>query len=169
MGFVKISPKDIADNPFELIGDRWMLITAGDKNGFNTMTASWGGFGVLWGKPVSFSFVRPTRHTFGFLEKGEYYTLSFYGEEYKSQLNYCGTKSGRDTDKVADTGFNPVFADNGAPYFAEATLVIVCRKIYADNIKPELFIDRAIDKWYDNDYHKVYVGEIVEVLKSERD
>lgn len=169
MGFRKILPKEISGNTFELIGDKWMLITAGNSEGFNMMTASWGGLGVLWGKPVSFAFIRPARHTFGFMEKGDYYTLSFYGEEYRKQLNLCGTKSGRDTDKVAETGFTPTFSDEGAPYFAEAELVLVCRKMYADDINPEMFADKSIEKWYNDDYHRVYVGEITEVLENERD
>lgn len=167
MGFKKIAPQDISENTFKLIGTDWMLITAGDKTGFNTMTASWGGLGVLWRKNVSFCYVRPTRHTFGFMESGDYYTLSFYGEEYRQQLTFCGTKSGRDVDKVKETGFTPAFADCGAPYFEEASLVLVCRKLYSDVFRPENFKDAAIEKEYPNkDYHTTYIGEIVEVLKK---
>ena len=161
-------PEDVKTKPFELIGKQWMLITAGNQDGLNMMTASWGGMGVLWNMPVTFAFVRPTRHTFGILEKEEFYTLSFYGEEYRNQLSFCGTKSGRDIDKVAEAGFTPVFSDCGAPYFDEAELVLVCRKIYADDIEPNRMIDKSLQKWYNNDYHKLYVGEIVEVLKNER-
>ena len=167
MSFVKVTPKDIAANPFELIGDEWMLITAGDRENLNMMTASWGGLGVLWGKNVSFCFIRPTRCTYGLMESGEYYTLSFYDEKYRDKLTLCGTKSGRDIDKIAESGLTPVFADCGAPYFEQAKRVLVCRKLYADDIKPESFIDRTMDKWYDNDYHKVYIGEIIEVLEAE--
>jgi flavin reductase (DIM6/NTAB) family NADH-FMN oxidoreductase RutF len=167
MEFTKISPEEINENTFKLIGKDWMLITAGNAESFNTMTASWGGLGVLWGKKVSFCFVRPGRHTFGFMESGDYYTLSIYGEEYRKQLMFCGRNSGRDVDKVKETGFTPAFADCGAPYFDEANLVLVCKKIYADDFKPELFIDKSIEKEYpEKDYHRMYIGEIVEVLKK---
>ncbi len=164
----RIKPQDIKGNVFDAIGRKWMLITAGDKTGFNTMTASWGGMGVLWGKNVSFCFVRHERYTYGFMEKGDYYTLSFYGEEYREQLNLCGTKSGRDIDKVKETGFTPVFADCGAPYFAEAELVLVCKKLYSEEFKPELFVDPSVREacYPDEDYHRAYVGEIIEVLQK---
>ncbi len=169
MAFKKIKPEDIKGNVFDMIDRQWMLITAGNKSGYNMMTASWGGMGVLWGKDVAFCFVRHSRYTFGLMENGEYYTLSFYGEECRPALNLCGSKSGRDTDKTAATGLTPVFADCGAPYFAQAQLVLVCRKLYADDIEEKHFIDRSIParQYADNDYHKTYVGEIIEVLTKE--
>lgn len=167
MEFSKISAKEIEGNIFEMIGDKWMLVTAGSENGFNTMTASWGGAGVLWGKAVTFSFVRPQRYTRKFMDNGEYYTLSFYSEKYREQLNICGSKSGREIDKVAETGFTPAFSDCGAVFFEQAELVIVCRKIYFDDFKPENFLVSEIDKMYSGkDYHRMYVGEIIEVLKK---
>ncbi len=168
MPFRKIDAKEIEGNIFELIRDRWMLVTAGDKSGYNTMTANWGGAGVLWSKFVTFTFVRPQRYTRGFMDAGDYYTLSFYNEKYKPQLNLCGTKSGRDIDKVKETGFTPAFADCGAPYFEEAELVIVCKKIYFDDFKPENFLQPEIEKMYsDGDYHRIYIGDIIEVLKKD--
>lgn len=167
MGFRKISPNDITGNIFDMVGNKWMLITAGNEEKLNTMTASWGTAGVLWGKPVTFCFVRPNRYTYGFMEAGDYYTLSFYGEEYRDALRLCGTKSGRDMDKVAAAGLTPAFADCGAPYFEEAELVLVCRKLYTDDFKPELFCDPEIERNYPHkDYHRIYVGEIIEVLEK---
>jgi len=167
MGFHKISPNDITGNIFDMVGNKWMLITAGNEEKLNTMTASWGTAGVLWGKPVTFCFVRPNRYTYGFMEAGEYYTLSFYGEKQRDALRLCGTKSGRDMDKVAAAGLTPAFADCGAPYFEEAELVLVCRKIYIDDFKPELFCDPEIERNYPGkDYHRIYVGEILEVLEK---
>lgn len=167
MAFTKITPKEIEGNIFEMVGDKWMLITGGDKKGFNTMTASWGGAGILWARPVSFCFVRPQRHTRAFMDKGEYYTLSFYGEHHRKQLNICGTKSGRDTDKVAECGFTPEFASCGAVYFEEAELVFVCKKIYTEDFKKENFRSLEISDIYKaNDYHRMYIGEIIEVLKK---
>ena len=167
MCFKEINAKDLCNNPFKLIGDDWMLITAGDEKKYNTMTASWGGFGVLWNKNVAFSFVRPQRYTFEFLEEGDYYTLTFYPEEYKNALITCGKKSGRDCDKVKEVGITPVFSEK-APYFKEANIVLVCHKMHEQFIDPDCFIDSSIQNSYpDNDYHKIFIGEIVKVLVKE--
>ena len=109
----KLEVKDLKDNFFEAIGKEWMLITAGTKEKFNTMTASWGGIGWLWNKPVAFVFVRPERYTYEFIEKSDYLTLSFLGEENKKIHAVCGSKSGRNTDKVKETGLKPVFTEGG--------------------------------------------------------
>ena len=164
--FVEIAPEELNENVFRRIGAEWMLITAGDRKACNTMTASWGGLGVLWNANVSFAFVRPSRYTFGFMEEKDCYSLSFFGNGYRRELKLCGTTSGRDGDKIADAGLTPMF-DAQAPYFDEAELVLICRKMYTDDIKPENFLDGTIKNCYpgDTDYHRVYVGEIVKVLK----
>ena len=100
--FKEISVNSINENFFKLIGEKWMLITAGNEQNLNMMTASWGGVGVLWNKNVAFSFIRPNRYTFEFTEQNDYYTLSFYDDEFKSELSFCGTNSGRDVDKQLD-------------------------------------------------------------------
>ena len=167
MSFTEISPKELEKfNVFSQIGEKWMLITAGSKEKFNTMTASWGMMGVLWNKDVATAFVRPQRYTFEFLEKNDYYTLSFFDSKYKKQLSFCGRNSGRDVDKIKETGLTPIF-DEHAPYFKEASTVFVCKKIYGQFISPEGFIDVDLDKNYENkDYHKMYVGEIVKCLEE---
>lgn len=162
--FSEIKPEKIRDNLFDLIGRQWMLVTAGTPEKFNTMTASWGGAGILWGKPVAFSFIRPQRYTFEFMEKCDRYTLSFYDEGYRDALNFCGSHSGRDTDKVAATGLTPAF-DGGAVYFDEAKLVLVCRKLYRQDLDPAAFLDPAcMDSYTGGDFHRVYVGGIEKVL-----
>ena len=103
----KIDPKEIRDNAVQLIGHDWMLVTAGTPEHFNMMTASWGGLGFMWKRPVAFVVIRPQRYTFGFIEKGEEFTLSFFSHEYHKALSVCGTTSGRDTDKVAASGLTP--------------------------------------------------------------
>ena len=164
MKFRETGPELLADNPFRLIGTDWMLITAGSPDAFNTMTASWGGLGVLWERKVAFCFIRPTRHTYGFIERAGGFTLSFFGEQYRSALQFCGTHSGRDTDKVSGAGLTPV-RDRGAVYFDEARLVLVCRKLYFQDIGPERFLDPSIGKMYpQKDYHRMYVGEIERCL-----
>ncbi len=157
----------LKENPFRLIGSDWMLITAGTPEKFNTMTASWGGLGVLWERSVAFCFVRPTRYTREFMERSGTFTLSFFGEEQRKALQYCGTHSGRDTDKVKEAGLTPV-KEGGFIFFDEARLVLACRKIYFQDIGPERFLDPRIDAMYpQKDYHRMYVGEIAKCLVKE--
>ena len=156
---------DLTFNPFTLIGSEWMLVTAGDEAGHNTMTASWGGFGVLWKKDVSFIFVRPQRYTLQFMEQQDSYSLCFFDKPYKSALAYCGAHSGKDVDKDKETGLTPLF-DQAAPYYAEARLVIFCKKMACQDLSPDSFITPTIDgEIYPNkDYHKMFIGSIEKVL-----
>lgn len=164
-----LNPKEISEKAIGLIADRWMLVTAGTRERFNTMTANWGGMGYLWNKPVVFVFVRPNRYTFGFMEENETFTLSFLGEEYRETLKICGTLSGRDTDKVTRAGLTPEFTEQGNVTFAQADMVLECRKLYADMIRPERFLDPSPDtKWYSNGtYHKMYIAEITGAWRRE--
>lgn len=164
--FQEIDLKLLNENAFKLIGQDWMLITAGNRENLNTMTASWGGLGVLWNKNIAFTFIRPQRYTFEFVEKNDYFSLSFFSTKYRKELTFCGTNSGRDLNKIEKINFIPCF-DELAPYFDEAKLTLICRKIYSDFIKPELFIDQTLDANYEKkDYHKMYIGEIVKALVS---
>lgn len=166
--FKKITTEELTANPFKLIGKDWMLITAGDKEKFNTMTASWGGVGIMWGKPVATAYIRPQRYTFEFIENGDYYTQCFFDEEYRDALKFCGSKSGRDYDKVKETGLTPVVDDEtGAVYFKEAKLVFICKKMYAQFLNEESALTEEVTKWYNGDYHKMYMSEIVSVLVKE--
>ncbi len=114
---------------------------------------------------MCFAFVRPTRYTFEFLEKSEFYTFSFLEEQYRDVLMYCGTKSGRDVNKVIETSLTPIFG-NGTVFFAEARLVMECRKIYVQDITPGNFLDQTMNEYYPKqDYHRIYVGEIIRCLK----
>ena len=164
-----IDPKQIAKNPFSMIGDQWMLITAGDAESCNTMTASWGGLGILWNKPMAIAYIRPQRYTKQFVDEQEYFTLTFFPAEYRQALALCGTKSGRDTDKVKECGFTVAEAEGGAPYFEQAELVLVCRKLYQSTLKEEGFVDRSIlaDHYPSRDLHEMYIGEIVKVLVAD--
>ena len=161
----EIATSELKDNVFETIGKEWMLVTAGTREKFNMMTASWGGLGVLWGKPVAFVFIRPERYTFGLVEKEDMFTLSFLGRAHREIYNICGSKSGRDTDKVAATGLKPLFTPTGNVSYEQARLTLECRKLYADMIRSEQFIDKSnIERWYGSShggYHKMYVAEIV--------
>ena len=163
--FKEIKPEAIKDNPFRAIGQEWMLITAGDKAKFNMMTASWGGWGVLWHRPICFCVVRPGRYTYEFIESAKYFTLSYFEKKYKKALDFCGTKSGRDVDKVKATGLTPVEDKHGCLYFKEARLVIMLKKIYFQQIDPMHFLDPKINENYPKkDFHRLYVGEVVRCL-----
>ena len=167
MAFREISVEQLKDNPFTLINKDWMLITAGDAEKHNTMTASWGGVGELWGKYVSTIYIRPQRYTLEFVEREEYYSLCFFGPEYRQALSLCGSKSGRDVDKDAATGLTPCF-DQAAPYYEQARLVFLCSKLYRQDMEESAFLDKGVlEKWYDNDLHRMFIGEIVKVLEKE--
>ena len=164
----KIDVKSVTENVFSMIGDRWLLITAGKEGQCNPMTASWGGLGVLWGKNVATIYVRPQRFTYGLVEASDTFALNVLPEGNRDILNLCGTKSGRDMDKMAACGLTAERAECGAPYLAQAELVLVCRKLYSQDIDPVRFIDKDIDHacYPGKDYHRMYIGEIVEALKK---
>ncbi len=161
----KIDLTTLTDNVFNLIGKEWLLITAGDKNGFNTMTASWGCIGWLWNRPVAVVFIRPERYTHLLAEQSDHITLSFLGngDEAREIYNLCGSKSGRDCDKIKESGLQPIETESGNIAFTQSHLTLECRKLYKDSIKPECFIDNSISKWYGEKggYHDAYILEIV--------
>lgn len=164
----KIDPKTLTINPFDAIGRQWMLITAGDGENCNTMTASWGGMGILWNLPVVTAYIRPQRYTKQFVDEQEYFTLSFLPEQYRQELAYCGRVSGRNEDKIAHCGFTMEMAECGAPYFAEAELVLVCRKLYCQRMQSEFFLDGSVEEkcYPQRDYHDMYIAEIVEAYQN---
>jgi flavin reductase (DIM6/NTAB) family NADH-FMN oxidoreductase RutF len=158
---MEIKPQEIKSNVFRLIDSDWMLIAAGTFRHHNMMTASWGGLGVLWNKPVTFCFVRPTRHTYRLMEENDSYTLSFFTERYRPVLNYCGSHSGRDVDKTKETGLTPVAGRPGWVFFAEARMVLECRKLYYQDLNPEAFLNpRILGLYPQRDFHRMYIGEI---------
>lgn len=159
-----IDPAALSLNPFTLIGKDWALLTAGDGTGFNPMTVSWGNMGVMWNKNIVTVYVRPQRYTKEFIDRSDKFTLSFFEESMRPALKLCGSKSGRDLNKVEATGLTPIFED-GTTCFAEAKLVLECKKIYQDKIRPEGFLVPYIKDCYpQEDYHIIYMGEILKVL-----
>ena len=165
--FQEINIRDLNQNAVSMIADRWMLVAAGNEEGYNMMTASWGALGEMWGKDIATVVIRPTRYTYEFMEREDYFTVSVFGDDLKQQIhNVCGSKSGRDVNKTEAAGLTPVF-DQGV-YFEQANIVLICKKIYVSDVDPENFIDKSLDeKWYNNDYHRMYVGEIVKTLVKE--
>ena len=166
--FESITPYEIRDNMFTAIDREWMLITAGTPDSFNLMTASWGTTGILWNKPIAICFVRPQRYTFGFIEKADLFTLSFFEPQHKHILEHCGNTSGRDTDKIRDTGLIPVVSSSGGIYYEQARMVLECRILYKDRIREDNFIVKEIiEKNYRaKDFHGFYIGEIIDCLRK---
>ena len=159
------------ENAFDLIGREWMLVTSGTKEKFNTMTASWGGVGWLWNRPVAFVFIRPERYTHDFIERENRLTLSFYREDCRGILQFCGSKSGRDVDKAKETGLKPVALESGAMTFEQARLTLDCRKLFKSPMSAANFVDKSIlEKWYNDrpggSLHDVYVVEIEDVYEG---
>ena len=163
-----ITPFELNENLFSLLDRTWMLITARDPETgkINTMTASWGGFGILWNKPVAFVFIRPQRYTYELLEKTDVFSMSFFGGEYKKELTYFGRNSGRDGDKYEATGFTTVKLD-GTECVEQAKVNLVLKKLAFQDIDPKGFLDESIEGNYNGDYHRVYVAEIVKTYIAE--
>lgn len=169
----EINVAELNLNPMTMIAKEWMLITAGSQEqGYNTMTASWGHMGSIWGHgggtPTTCVYVRPQRYTKVIMDREPLYTLCVFPEAYKKALGYLGSHSGRDEDKVKTVGLTPVFGE-GYTYFAEAKLVLVCKKLYRAPLLEEGFLDRGIveDNYPNRDFHDMYIGEIVKVLVEE--
>lgn len=165
MGFQKISVRDLKENTIKLFADDWGLVTAGDSAGFNTMTISWGGIGNLWNKPSTFIFIKPERYTFGFIEKHQAYTISFFDHaEYRNDLLVCGRKSGRDGDKLEETKLTPLCLPSGEMAFKEARIIFACGIIYQDSLSAATTPDKEKKRYYKTgSFHKMYVGEITAV------
>lgn len=152
-------------SPFTLIGKQWMLITAEKDGKVNTMTASWGGLGELWHKNAAYLVVRPERYTREFLDAADTFSLTFFDESYRKTLNYLGTVSGRDEDKIVKAGLT-VAHDGPTPYFEQAQYALICRKMYAQQLEEDCFVDRSLLKqWYDGDgLHILYIGDVQKIL-----
>lgn len=163
--FQPVKAEYLECNPFEKIGKEWMLVTAGTEEKVNTMTASWGGMGVIWGKNVVWIVVRKSRFTKEFIDREGSFSLSFLGEGHRSMLKYLGSVSGRIEDKIKQAGVEINYAD-GIPYVDQGNLILLCKVMSATELKPEDFVNLEIDKlWYpDHDYHVLYIAGITQIL-----
>jgi len=170
--WVEANIREFPGSPAKRIGDEWMLLSAAgnvfeDKTNWNTLTASWGGLGFLWNIAVAFYFIRPSRHTFSFAGKSSLISLSFFNSSYRKALEYCGTYSGRDKDKMTETGLTPIVFESGAGQgavgFKEAKEVIICQKFYTHDFDPARFeVPEEIGKNYpDGDYHRMFIGKVL--------
>lgn len=163
----QINPEELSKNPFYLIGKEWMLITAEKDKKVNTMTASWGGVGVMWGKNVAYVVIRPQRYTKEFVDNAEGFSLTFFDESYKKQLGYLGSVSGREEDKIKKAELTIEYKDN-IPYFTEGNLVMLCKKLFVQPLQETNFLEKElIEKWYpQKDYHTLYIVEITDILQK---
>lgn len=163
----EIKFEDFSENAFEMIGKDWLLYTAEKDGKVNTMTASWGGLGIMWGKKVAYIFVRPQRYTKEFIDASDRMSISVLPDSFRKQLSYFGKVSGRDEDKIEKSGLT-VKKYEDVPGFEEARLTLVCKKLYAQELKEDCFIEKDLtDRWYpDKDYHVMYVVEIEKILKN---
>lgn len=170
MSYKEINYKDLQINPASFFADNWAILSAGTADNCNSMIVSWGTVGTLWGKSVAVAFVRPQRYTDVFMADNDTFSLSFYTPSDHEKIAPFGSKSGRDCDKYDLTGINAVSVGDTTVCTSGAETVLVCRKLYTDEIKPEFFTDKELDgKWYPNkDYHKVYVGEIIGCYAEEK-
>ena len=163
-GYKHIPADKIPGNIIKMLSEDWMLITAGTEDKYNMMTASWGGLGYLYNKPVSFCFIYPTRYTYQLMEKNDTYTISFYTETYRDALKYCGSHSGEDVDKVKGAGLTPLTTPSGSKAFSEAWMIIECKKMLSQPITPGAFDTPELkEAWKDKSLHTMYIGEIMNV------
>lgn len=170
---IEICPEDFIVQPHKLWSKDWLLLAAGDpaEKKCNAMTVGWGSFGTMWGKPFAMIVVRPQRFTASLIENGDAFTLSAFPEEYRAALQFCGSKSGKDVqNKIAEAGLTLDSCSVAAPSFAEAELVIECRKIFESVMTEDQFIDREnLEKWYpQRDLHRIWFGEIVRITGTEK-
>lgn len=163
----EILHENFNENSFNLIGNDWLLLTAEKEGKVNTMTASWGGLGILWNKKVAYIFIRPQRYTKEFVDSADRLSISVLPNNYRKELGYLGRVSGRDEDKISKANLTVKEYDD-VPYFEEARLTMTCKKLYAQELKEECFIDKdIIDKCYpQKDYHTMYVVEIEKILEK---
>lgn len=167
ISFEKIDIKDFIPDSFGL-KNKWMLVTASKPDGtVNTMTASWGGYGVMWNKEVVFVVIRPQRYTREFVEGTESFSLTFFDKKHLKDLSYLGKVSGRDEDKISKAGLNIAF-DKNIPYFMEAETAIFVKKLFVQRIQEDAFLEKdIIDRWYpEKDFHYLYIAEVTNILKK---
>jgi flavin reductase (DIM6/NTAB) family NADH-FMN oxidoreductase RutF len=167
MGFVEVNKDEFELNPFKFWGKDWALVTAGTKDNVNTMTVGWGSLGELWQKNVAVIYIRPQRYTKEFVDKNDKFSITSFGEERRSELAYLGKVSGKQEDKIKKAGLTVAY-DDGVPYISEGKIILICRKLYENEINPALFIDKSIDNFYpEKDYHIQYIAEVEKILVRE--
>ena len=161
-----MNESELMIKPFEQFNDDWALVTAGPINDHNSMTVSWGGMGTLWSKPVVTIYIKPVRHTHQFIEKNEYFVVSFFDEKYRRALQAMGTYSGRNEDKDKLSKLTPV-SHGEVTIYQEAKLTIICKKIYQNDLDINNIPEEDVKKYYQHEApHTMYIGEVVEIINQ---
>ena len=165
----EIKIKDFITQPVDIWFKKWFLLTAGNREHYNTMAVAWGSIGGMWNLPFAQVVVRPTRFTYEFINRYDTFTLCTFPEQYRETVNFLGTRSGRDSDKIKESGLTVIPSTRvEAPAFREADLILECKKIYWQDMNPEHFLDDRIQRNYpDRDYHRIFFGRILKVLEKE--
>ena len=166
-----VDPKEFAPSLLPAFGRENALLAAGDKSGCNAMTIGWCQAGRLWSLPVCTVYVRPERYTYQFMEDQAYFTVSVLPKDMKNAMALCGTRSGRDMDKIKECGLTVRTGAGGAPFFEEAELVLVCRTLYAQDLEPACVLPAGEEKILPSygakgGWHRAYTGEIVEAYSA---
>lgn len=159
----KVNVWDEAGRILDAVG-KGVLITAAADGKVNPMTIGWGTLGIEWGKPIFIAFVRESRYTKELLDKNPEFTVNVpYGQYDKSILSLCGTRSGRDLDKVAQLGLTLEEPETiSVPGIRQLPLTLECKVIYKQE-QDESAIDGDSQKRYypdQKDYHTAYYGLI---------
>lgn len=166
MAYKKINIEQFPLQAFDAIGNGWILITGYKDGVVNTMTASWGGLGIIWSRAVATVYIRPERYTKQFIDQTDFFTITFF-DEYKKELGVLGTKSGRDGNKIEEVGFNVEMIED-MPTFSQGTHMMICRTLYVDSLKPDKFKNEAfIERYYGREgFHDMYIAEITSVYQN---
>ena len=164
-------PQTVIRDLLPALGAENALLTAGTADRRNTMTIGWCQAGRLWGLPTCTVYVRPERYTYQFMEDQAYFTVSVLPADMKNAMALCGTKSGRDMDKIKECGLTVRTGTGGAPFFEEAELVLVCRTLYVQDLDPACALPAGEEKVLPNygakgGWHRAYTGEIVEAYSA---
>ena len=165
MALHPVDPKTMTPEVFRIFDTQKALLTAGDRTACNTMTIGWCQMGDLWNRNTCTVYVRPERYTYQLMENHDYFTVSVLPENCGDIMRLCGSKSGRDTDKIKECGLTLCSGTGDAPFFQEAEWVLVCRKLYVQDLSPECVKDADIFKFYTSamgGWHRMYVGEVLE-------
>lgn len=157
----------VIEEMFDLFSKKWALVSAGEADSFNTMTVAWGSLGTLWSRPVATIYIKPARYTYKFLNAHDYFSISFFEEAYRDDLNYLGHHSGRDEDKLAKTELTAQFVSQ-VPTFKQASITLLCHKIYYQDLDVAKMPKAIVEHYYASDLpHRMYVGEIVKIIKKD--
>jgi len=167
--FKSVSPGELTDNVFSLIGKDYTVITAGKADHYNSMVASFGGWGQLFSKPTTWCFLRANRYTLEVIRTENTYTMSYFEDEYKEQVLLFGSKTGRNTDKMKESKLTMVETPSGNISYKEARLIIECKLTEVTTVSPTDFYTQEgkdfVTEAYEDakDYHKLVFGEITNV------